>query len=128
MLSKQERLKDRYLFNVAFNVGQKKKQKINTNLLSLYYLFKKKDINKFNTKENLPKTAFIVGIRVDKKSTTRNLIKRRMRAAYKLVSKKLYNSGDNKLLALIWIGNPPVKSATFDQVKNLMESILRRLI
>ncbi len=128
MLPKQERLKDRHLFNLAFNVGQKKKQKIHSNLLSLYYLYKKKDINRFPNEQNLPKAAFVVGTRIDKKANKRNLIKRRMRAAYRLVTKKLYNSPVNKPFALIWISNPAIKNATFDQIRNSMEVMLRKLV
>lgn len=123
MLPKSERLKEKYLFDLAFNLGKKRKQKINSDLLSLYYLYRKKDINK-----SIPiKTAFIVGIRVDKKANRRNIVKRRMRAAYAVLMKKNLNPLKNKVSVLIWIANPLIKDATFEQIKISMEKIITRL-
>ena len=122
MLPKSERLKDKYLFNVTFNIGKKKKQRLNSNLLSLYYLFKKNDIN------TLPKTAFIVGTRIDKKANKRNLIKRRMRSAYKLLKNKLISTNKTfSISVLIWIANPDIKNATFEQIKDTMYNLLGRV-
>ena len=123
MLSKTERLKQRYLFNTAFNLGKKNGQKLSSDLLLLYYLFKRKELE-----AQLPKTAFIVGIRVEKKANKRNLIKRRMRASYKLLREKLTNNNKlKKISVLIWIANPNIKNATFKQIKDAMENLLRRL-
>ena len=125
MLAKAERLKERYLFNLAFKLGKTKRQKINSNLLTLYYLFKRKDIN------TLPKTAFIVGLSVNKKANKRNLIKRRMKAAYQSIKKKLFLLPNNKLKdisVLIWIANPAIKDATFEQIKSGEENLLNKLV
>jgi len=116
MLPKKERLKDRYLFNLTF----KKKNKLASNLLLLYYLLNRKDIN------DLPKTAFIVGLSIDKRATKRNLIKRRMRAAYTLIKKKIESL--NKTSVLIWIAKEGVKNATFKQIKESMEFLLKKLV
>lgn len=116
MLPKNERLKDRYLFNLAF----KKKKKLNSSLLLLYYLSNRKDIN------NLPKNAFIVGLSIDKRSVKRNLIKRRMKAAYMLISKKIRFL--NKISVLIWVAKESIKDATFGQIKGTMESLLYKLL
>ena len=123
MLPKLERLKDKHLFNLAFKLGKTKKQKFNSNLLTLYYLFKEKDINRF-----IPKTAFIVGLRVDKKSNKRNLVKRRMKASYQILRKKLINSYNSKISVLIWIAHPAITSATFQEIKDTMEALLNRLV
>ena len=123
MLSKIERLKEKYLFKIAF----KKRQKLNSIFLSLYYLFKRNDINKLE--KVLPKVAFIVGLGVSKKATKRNLIKRRMRNAYQLVKQKLFNI-NNKLSSvsvLIWVAHPTIASATFKQIKDSTEKILNKL-
>ncbi len=123
MLSKTERLKERYLFNTAFNVGKKNNQRLSSDLLLLYFLFRKKEHD-----IQLPKNAFIVGIRVDKKANKRNLIKRRMRAAYRYFRERLINNNKlKKISVLIWIANPNIKNATFKQIKDSMESLLRRL-
>ena len=123
MLSKTERLKERYLFNTAFNIGKKNGQKISSDLLLLYYLFKKKE-----QEIQLPKTAFIVGIKVDKKANKRNLVKRRMRSAYRFLRERLINNNKlKKISVLIWIANPNIKNATFKQIKDLMENLLRKL-
>lgn len=116
MLPKKERLKDRYLFNLTF----KKKNKLASNLLLLYYLLNRKDIN------DLPKTAFIVGLSIDKRATKRNLVKRRMRTAYKELRKSVGNL--NKISVLAWIGKESIKNATFKQIKESMESLLKKLV
>ena len=118
MLQKSERLKEKYLFNVAFSLGRKKKQKLSTNLLSLYYLFGKKDINK---------SAFVVGIKIDKRATKRNLIKRRMISAYKLVKKINNGLNSSKASVLIWVAHPEIKNATFKQIKDSMDTLLNKL-
>ncbi|MBI3591729.1 MAG: ribonuclease P protein component [Candidatus Melainabacteria bacterium] len=124
MLAKPERLKEKYLFNIAF----KKRQKVSSDLLSLYYLFKRKDINKLNKSSVLSKAAFIVGLRIDKRASRRNLIKRRMRSAYRLIRKKYFSENSkNDLQALIWIANPNIKNATFEQIKSSMERLLNKL-
>ena len=128
MLPKNERLKERYLFNLAF----KKRFKINSNLATLYYLFKRKDINRFNDKkDHLPKIAFVVSTKIDKRATKRNLFKRRMKAAYKLVKQKLINTNKNKLnlfSALILVANPSIKDATFEKVNSSVEYLLNSVI
>ena len=122
MLPKTERLKERYLFNTAFNIGKKNGQKLSSDLLLLYYLFKKREQG-----VQLPKTAFIVGIRVEKKADKRNLIKRRMRSAYRFLRERLINNKLKKISVLIWIANPNIKNATFKQLKDSMENVLRKL-
>ncbi|MBI2995670.1 MAG: ribonuclease P protein component [Candidatus Melainabacteria bacterium] len=121
MLPKSERLKDRSLFNFIFNPRNKMKRRLSSNLLSLYYLFKRKDINK------LPKAAFIVGLKVDKRATKRNLIKRRMRAAYQLIKNTFLLQNKTIPNVLIWIANPGIKNSTFMQIRDTMEDLLRKI-
>lgn len=124
-----ERLKDRHLFNLAF----KKRLKLHSKLLTLYYLLKKKDINRFDKGLDFPKTAFAVGVNINKSAVKRNLIKRRIREAYKIVKKNLNlenNSGGKrfqKISVLIWVANPAIKDATFIQVKDSVENLLNKL-
>ena len=122
MLPKAERLKERKLFNITFSVAKKNRQKLSSGYLLLYYLFGKNNINKF------PLTAFIVGTKVDKKATVRNLVKRRMKASYNELKKTFFISKDhNPIKVLIWVANESIKNATFKQIKLTMESILKRL-
>lgn len=123
MLQKSERLKDRYLFDIAFKVGKTKKQRLSSKHVLLYYLLVKKGqhISK-------PKTAFVVGLKVDKRATKRNLVKRRMKASYQLIKKKLINLNKNNLFALIWIANPEAKDASFKEIKETMEKMLISLV
>lgn len=121
MIPQSERLKDRRIFNLVFNPKNQSKQRVSSSMLTLYYyLFRKKDINMF------PKVAFIVGVKIDKKSTKRNLIKRRMRAAYGLI-KKTDKMRILSFSVLIWIANPGIKNATFEQIKSLMNSLLTKI-
>lgn len=122
MLAKLERLKERHLLNAAF----KKKQRLGSSILVLYYLTKKND----NNNQALPKVAFTVSTKVEKKANKRNLIKRRMRAAYQLIKKKLIGLNKNKFcnnLVFIWIASPSIKNATFEQIKASMENLLIKL-
>ena len=123
MLQKSERLKDRYLFDVTFKIGKTKKQRLSSKYLLLYYLF-----SKSGQHVNMPKTAFIVGLKVDKKATKRNLVKRRMKASYQLIKKKLINLNKNNLFALIWIANPEAKEASFKEINQTMEKMLIALV
>lgn len=123
MLGKSERLKDRYLFDVTFKIGKTKRQKLSSKYLLLYYLFTKKDHPKC-----MPKTAFIVGLKVDKRATQRNLIKRRMRASYQLIKKKLINLNKNNLFALIWIANPEANTASYKEINQTMEKMLTSIV
>lgn len=124
MLPKNERLKERYLFNVAFNIGKKNGQKLSSDLLLLYYLFKKKNDQEIQ----LPKTAFIVGTKVEKKANKRNLIKRRMRMAYRSFRDRFSNNNKlKKISVLIWIANPNIKNATFKQINDSMKNLLTKL-
>lgn len=122
MLKKGERLKEKYLFNAAF----KKRQKLSTPLIHLYYLFNKKDINRLQGKSFLSKNAFIVSTSIDKRANVRNLIKRRMKASYNQIKNMLLSQ--DKSYVLIWIANPLVKNATFEQIKTAMKTILSRLV
>ena len=123
MLPKTERLKERYLFNRTFNIGKKNGQRLSSDLLLLYYLFKKRE-----QEIQLPKTAFIVGIKVENKANKRNLIKRRMRSAYRFFRERLIsNSKLKKISVLIWIASPNIKNATFKQIKDSMENLLKKL-
>lgn len=120
MLPKSERLKNRHFFNIAYKKGEK----LSSNLLTLFYLVKKKDNN------NLPKAAFVAGLKIDKKATKRNLIKRRAKAAYRLIMKKLINTNKNYFnpyFVFIFIAKPAVKNATFEQIKESMNTLLTRL-
>lgn len=126
MLAKPERLKERHLFNLVFKLGKTRNQKFHSDILSLYYLIKKKDINKLQSNSFLPKAAFLVGLKVDKRSVKRNLIKRRLRTAYKLLVNKMVNI-KSKCSVLVWIGNPLIKNATFEQICSSMGRLLVKL-
>lgn len=124
MLPKSERLKDKHLFNATFNIAKKNRQKLNSDIFSIYYLFKKKDIN------TLPKTSFIAGLRIDKKAHIRNLVKRRMRASYQLIKKKLISTNKeyfSTVSVLIFVANPAIKDATFEQIKEKMHVLLGKI-
>ena len=123
MLQQSERLKEKYLFDLAFKLGKTKKQKLSSKCFLVYYLLSRRE-----TRKGLPKCGFVVGLRVDKRATKRNLYKRRMREAYKLAKKKLNIIDNTKLFALICIANPEIKDASFSEIKDTMEKLLIRVI
>lgn len=124
MLPKAERLKERYIFNIAF----KKKQKISSPLITLYYFLQRKDINRFkNGERSFPKAAFIVSTKIDKRATERNLIKRRMKAAYILLKKEIPTEKTSHINALIWIANPSIKNVVFQGIKSAMNALITKL-
>ena len=124
MLPKSESLKERYLFNLAF----KKKQKVSSRLISLYYLFlDKKRYENSKSLEFFPKVAFVVSTKIDKRATLRNLIKRRMKASYKAIKANSEAIKKDKLLALIWIANIDIKDSKFAEIKFSMENLLNKL-
>ncbi len=122
MLQKSERLKESYLFDLAFKLGKIKKQKQSSLYFQLYYLLKKNAHQK-----TLPKCGFVVSLKVDKKAVKRNLYKRRMREAYLLAREKLNISSNTKLFALVFIINPEIKNASFAQIKDTMYKILEKV-
>ncbi len=126
MLEKSERLKGHYLFNLVFKIGKTRNQKFHSKLLSLYYLFQKKDINRLNKNTISPKVAFIAGLSVDKKAVKRNLIKRRMKAAYKTFKKPFVQNNKN-ISVIVFVANPPSKDATFLQIKDSIKYLLAKL-
>ena len=51
-----------------------------------------------------------------------------MRSAYRLLRERLINNNKlKKISVLIWIANPNTKNATFKQIKDSMENLLRKL-
>lgn len=124
MLTKKERLKDRYLFNLAF----KKKQKLHSNLVSLYYLFKRSQ-NASNDSD-ITQNAFVTGLNISKKATIRNRIKRRMREAYQSIRKSecIDITGLSRFQCLIWIAHPSVIDATFVEIKGTIKNLLIKLV
>ena len=51
-----------------------------------------------------------------------------MRSAYRSFRERLVNNNKlKKISVLIWIANPNIKNATFKQIKDSMENLLRRL-
>lgn len=124
MLAKEDRLKDRHKFNVAF----KKKQVLRSDLLSIYYLYDKKNLNE---KISSPKIGFVVSTKIDKRATARNLIKRRLREAFKLLKKPIILSKNESLVysvsVLILIVNPKISSASYIDIKNNLKTLLNKL-
>lgn len=123
MLSKQDRLKDKFLINLAF----KKKQKLSSKLFSLYYLLKPKDINRFNNDSTGVKSTFIAPLKIDKRSTKRNLVKRRMNEAYKIIKSNILIPS-SKIKALVFIAHPAIKDAAFGEIKDTMGRLLSKLV
>ena len=126
MLPKSKRLKSNYLINLAF----KKKQVINTSIISLFFLYEIKDLKSY-TKKILPaKSAFIVSTKIDKRAVKRNLYKRRMKASYLHLAKPIYFTKHNKIYimtAFIWLAKENIKKASYLEIKNTIKSLLDKL-
>lgn len=127
MLAKDERLKERRSFNIAF----KNKLVIRSRLLSLYFVYRKVPESKIG-EFNLPKAAFIVGVSVNKNAVGRNLIKRRMREAYKELKRKVVikDRKENKfyvIQSLILIANKEADKASFRDIKASVSELFEKL-
>lgn len=112
MLPKPERLAKAALIKRTY--GGKK---LSHPLFTIYALPRR-----LHSQLRLPLTAFVVGKKVHLRSTQRNLVKRRLREAYRIVRKELPNLG--QWYSMVVVGRDKINSAKWDEIKSsLLQAI-----
>ena len=114
MLPESERLRKDALFQRTYAA----KRTISTPIASLYA------IRRFpNSSPRLPLVGFVVGKKVHLKATSRNLIKRRLREAYRLLRQEM--SELDQWYTLVWVAREKINTASWKEIqKNLREMII----
>lgn len=117
MLPRNERLKKKKDFDKAFGPGLS----VATHHLVTYILPKSN-----TSSEELTQVGIIVAKKVNKKATTRNKIKRRIREAYKTLKQSqpelVHNAG-----ALIFIARPAIQNLNYLEILNNVKICLKRV-
>jgi ribonuclease P protein component len=92
--------------------------KISHQLFSVYALKRRE-----GSRAQLPLTAFIVGKKVHLRANRRNLVKRRMREAYRQIRQEL--PGIKQWYSVVLVGRAKIVFAGWDEVKsNLRDAII----
>ena len=106
MLPKSQRLRERREFDITYRL----KQSVSNEYIVLY-VGKKKHNDLKPTK-----TGFVVGKKVDKRSTRRNRIKRLLREAFKNALKKGELEYAKSCYSIIFLARQSCLNATYEQV------------
>ena len=117
MLPKQERLKKETDFKKLFRL----KLSASTPNLVAYVV-----LNKLTNNTELPKVGFIVGKKVDKRSTRRNKVKRLLRESYKLI-RKSYPETVNPFKLIVFIARPSIQDKNYMQVYQEVNICLKKV-
>ena len=115
MLPKNFRLKKNSEFTATFFQGRF----VNSDLFTL-------NIGKDKTNQSYPcKVAFVVSKKIDKRAVVRNLIKRRMRAAYQEILKE-NNIDLTKWMSMIFIAKQPCLTSDYEKIFSQMKYIINK--
>ena len=115
MLPKNFRLKKKSEFAATFF----QKKFVNSDLFTL-------NIGKNKTNQSYPtKVAFVVSKKIDKRAVVRNIIKRRMRAAYWEILKE-NNIDLSKWISMIFIAKSECLDANYEQILYQMRHIINK--
>ena len=76
------------------------------------------------TEDYIPKAAFVVSKKIDKRAVVRNKIKRRMREIYKKVM--LENPDFPKWMSMIFSAKPEAKELKFADLEKEMRSLIKK--
>lgn len=115
MLPKNFRLKKKSEFAATFYQNRF----VNSDLFTL-------NIGKNKTNPDYPcKVAFVVSKKNDKRAVIRNLIKRRMRAAYWEILKD-NNIDLTKWMSMIFVAKHPCIDADYEQILSQMKYIIKK--
>lgn len=72
----------------------------------------------------LPHVGFVVGKKVDKRATRRNLIKRRVREAYRYA--RLVDTSVKQWYAMVWVINDKAVASSWEEISKAVAYCLRK--
>lgn len=117
MLPKQYRLKNKYAFNATYRV----KNSTYFGGVALFAGIKKK------TSDTETRVGFVVSKKTHKRANKRNRIKRLMRESYRLLLKENNLGTSQNYMSLIFVGKERVLDKSFNEMQNIIKTLLHRL-
>lgn len=115
MLPKKYRLKNKSAFSATYRV----KNSTHKGGVTLFCGLEKKDTDTFT------KVGFVVSKKTHKRAVKRNRLKRLMRESYRLLLKSNETGNAEKYMSLIFVGTTHALDKNFDDIYNIIKSLLK---
>ena len=115
MLKRDFRLKNKKAFNATYRI----KHSYHKGGITLFAGLPKKDETAYT------RVGFVVSKKTHKRAVKRNRLKRLMRESYRLLLKSGNLGNSQKFMSLIFVGNEKALEKNFNEIYNLVESLLK---